>query len=76
MCSIHTCNRSVFIQKLREEYPAGTKIKLTHMDGEPQMPPGLEGKVNHVDDIGQIHVDWENGSCLALVIGVDTFTKI
>ena len=37
------------------------------------MPPGLKGKVDMVDDAGQIHVNWENGSSLALVPGVDSF---
>lgn len=37
------------------------------------MSPGLKGKVDMVDDAGQIHVNWENGSSLALVPGVDSF---
>lgn len=36
------------------------------MEGEPEMEPGTEGVVDHVDDIGQIHVNWENGSRLTL----------
>ena len=38
------------------------------------MLPGLKGTVKHVDDIGQIHVRWENGSGLALNLDVDSFT--
>lgn len=55
------------VEKLREMYPQGTKVKLVHMEGEPNMPSGLIGTVQHVDDAGQIHVSWENGSSLALV---------
>jgi len=58
----------------RHEYPKGTKIELISMD-DPyrEMPSGLKGIVNHVDDACQIHCDWENGSGLALIPGVDKF---
>lgn len=57
------------VERTREMYPQGTKVKLIRMKGEPQMPIGLIGKVQFVDDAGQIHVNWENGSSLALVEG-------
>ena len=53
------------IERLKERYPAGTVVRLGQMEGEHQMPSGMEGKVIDVDDIGQIHVEWENGSTLA-----------
>ena len=40
------------------------------------MAKGLKGTVTHVDDAGQIHMKWENGSSLALNVGVDTFKKV
>ena len=64
------------VEKLREMYPEGTKIILQEMQGESQMAKGLKGTVTHVDDAGQIHMRWENGSSLALNIEVDTFRKI
>ena len=64
------------VEKLREMYPEGTKIILQEMQGESQMPYGLKGTVTHVDDAGQIHMRWENGSSLALNVEVDTFKKI
>ena len=48
------------IERLKERYPAGTVVRLGQMEGEHQMPSGMEGKVIDVDDIGQIHVEWEN----------------
>lgn len=63
------------LESLRKRYPAGTKVCLKEMEGEAQMPSGLKGEVCHVDDMGQIHVNWENGSGLALVPGVDSFSK-
>ena len=51
----------------------GTKIKLIYMYNEPQMPKGLIGVVDHIDDMNQIHVNWGNHSSLALIPEVDKF---
>lgn len=64
------------IEDLRKRYPQGTRVYLESMEGEPQMPSGLMGVVDGVDDIGQIFVDWENGSALALQPGLDRFHKV
>ena len=63
------------IEEIREKYPKGTKITLICMEGESQMKNGLTGTVEFVDDIGQIHVSWSNGSSLALNVDVDEFKK-
>ena len=44
------------VARLREQYPAGTRICLNSMDGEAGMPKGLEGTVQYVDDAGQLGV--------------------
>ena len=49
------------VARLREQYPAGTRICLNSMDGEAGMPQGLEGTVQYVDDAGQLGVKWDNG---------------
>lgn len=64
------------LEMLRKRYPAGTKVCLEAMEGEHQMESGLKGTVTYVDDIGQILVQWENGSSLSLIPGVDRFHKI
>lgn len=61
------------IETVQSKYPVGTQVRLISMSGEPQMKCGLIGEVFFVDDIGQIHVKWENGSTLALNIDVDEF---
>ena len=43
------------------------------MYGESRIPSGTKGSVKFVDDIGQIHVKWDNGSTLALNADVDEF---
>ena len=64
------------VEKIREMYPEGTQIILQEMQGENQMPYGLKGTVKFVDDAGQIHMRWENGSSLARNIDEDTFEKV
>ena len=64
------------VEKIREMYPEGTQIILQEMRGESKMPCGLKGMVKFVDDAGQIHMSWENGSSLALNIDEDTFEKV
>ena len=61
------------IDKIREKYPEGTVIRLFSMNDEQDVPPQTLGTVNHVDDIGTIHMRWENGSGLGLIEGEDQF---
>lgn len=65
------------IQALRERYPAGTRIRLNHMDDPyAPVPDGTVGEVQYIDDAGNIHMVWENGRTLSLIDGVDDFTII
>ncbi len=65
------------LQSLRERYPAGTKIRLNHMDDPyAPIPGGTVGEVQYIDDAGNIHMVWENGRTLSLIDGVDDFTII
>ena len=61
------------IERLRKKYPEGTRVRLFSMNGEPQMQEGLAGIVRFIDDIGSVHVDWDNGSTLALIPDEDDF---
>ena len=38
------------------------------------VPPNTTGTISYVDDIGTIHIDWENGSTLGLNFEIDEFT--
>lgn len=65
------------IKYIREKYVAGTKIELVKMyDLINPVPEGTRGIVQYVDDIGTIHINWETGSTLGLVIGIDEFKII
>ena len=59
------------VNKLREKYPAGSRVILIKMDDKQAPPIGTQGTVRFVDDIGSLHVAWDNGSSLAVVYGED-----
>ena len=62
---------------IREQYPCDTRIRLQEMnDPYSPVPAGMEGTVEHVDDVCQIHMKWDNGRTLALVPGVDRFAVV
>ena len=65
------------VEALRRKYPKGTRVELISMeDPYSRLPEGTRGTVDAVDDIGTIHVRWDNGSGLGIVPGVDTVRKV
>ena len=62
---------------IKERYPSGTRIRLNSME-DPYAPiaPGTEGVVDFVDDIGTIHMKWNNGRPLGIVPGEDSFSVL
>ena len=56
-----------YLKRLRDKYPVGTRVMLVRMNDVQAPPVGTTGTVNHVDDMGTIHVNWENGSSLGLI---------
>ncbi len=64
------------IMALKESFKKGTRVRLIHMNDFHAVPEGTYGTVNYVDDIGSIHVNWDNGSTLALIPGEDKFEKM
>lgn len=65
------------IKYIKKKYVEGTKIELIKMyDLTNPIEEGTKGEVDFVDDIGTIHVSWETGSSLGLVVGTDEFKII
>ena len=59
------------IESLRESFPAGSRVELVRMDDAQAPPIGTLGTVKAVDDIGTIHVAWDNGSSLNVAYSID-----
>ena len=59
-------------KKEKKEYKPGNTVILEEMVGE-NLPSGLKGTIRKIDDIGQIHINWENGSSLAIDPNIDKF---
>ena len=66
------------LDALRALYPKGTRVELVHMQDpyNKDLKPGSKGTVDHIDDIGTIHVSWDCGSGLGVVYGEDQCRKI
>ena len=55
------------IEFYKEHYPRGTRVKLDGMGDDPcPVEPGAVGTVIAVDDIGTLHVEFENGRSLGI----------
>ncbi|MEN6291718.1 MAG: DUF4314 domain-containing protein [Methanobacterium sp.] len=63
------------LNTLRDEFPSGTRVKCVEMIDEPA-PSGTEGTVILVDDLGTVHVNWDNGHTLGLLYDEDKYEKI
>ena len=61
----------------KNTYPVGTRIRLLHMD-DPFSPikRGMTGTVAYVDDMGTLHMKWDNGRSLGICPDVDSFEVI
>ena len=65
------------VERIRKLYPVGTRIELISMD-DPHAPiePGMQGTIDIVDDIGTLHMKWDDGRTLGIVPGEDSFKVI
>ncbi|MCI8470646.1 MAG: DUF4314 domain-containing protein [Clostridia bacterium] len=62
------------VQNIKKTYTKGTKVQLIKMyDLTNSVLSGTMGIIDFVDDVGTIHVNWETGSTLGLVVGIDEF---
>lgn len=65
------------VARYRAMYPEGTRVELVEMnDPYRDLPAGLKGTVDYVDDAATVHIAWDNGSNLGAAYGVDRIRKI
>ena len=63
------------VERLKKQYPVGTRIVLRKMEDFQAPPVGTKGTVKGVDDIGSLIVKWDNGCGLSVAYGVDEVEK-
>lgn len=64
------------VERVRREYPAGTRVVLVKMDDCQAPPIGTHGTVTGVDDTASLVVRWDNGSHLNVIYGEDACRKL
>lgn len=64
------------IESIRKQFPTGTRVELIQMDDVQAPPIGTQGTVWGVDDTGSIMVNWDNGSSLNVIYGIDRCRKL
>ena len=64
------------VERVRREYPAGTRVELVRMDDAQAPPIGTKGTVTGVDDTASVMVAWDNGSHLHVIYGEDVVRRI
>ena len=68
--------RPEMLERLRKEYPVGTRVELVRMDDCQAPPAGTHGTVTGIDDTGSLLMRWDNGCGLNVIYGVDVVKKI
>lgn len=65
------------LKEVRRQYPEGQRVRLISYGYDPHsdshddnrsVPPGTEGDVEWVDDAGTVHVNWDNGRSLGVIV--------
>lgn len=64
------------VERIRMEYPVGTRVELVRMDDAQAPPAGTKGTGQGVDDTGSLLMRWDNGSGLNVVWGEDSVRKV
>ena len=58
---------------LRMLYKPGVRVIVLKMEDPYPVESGTEGSVDHVDDLGTIYVNFDNGRYIGLIPDVDAF---
>lgn len=64
------------VDRIRREYPVGTRVVLVRMDDVQAPPVGTKGTVLGIDDTGSLLMRWDTGSSLNVIYGEDIVDKI
>jgi hypothetical protein len=77
MKNINNFPTKATVEQIRATYPSGCRVELVSMDDPyTKLQPCERGTVCFVDSTGTIFVDWDCGSSLGVVYGVDHISKL
>ena len=51
----------------------GMRIRMLHMDDQHGVDEGMEGTIMRIDDLGTLHVHWDDGSQLGVIPELDKY---
>lgn len=60
------------VEKVREKYPAGTRVAVTYFNGACVKDGAGLATVKFVDDFGIIKVEKDDGTIIRIIPGIDT----
>lgn len=64
------------VERVRRQFPPGTRVELSHMSDCQAPPVGTQGTVIAVDDAASLIMRWDNGSGLNVIYGKDKVIKL
>lgn len=64
------------LESIRRVYRPGDRIELVSMEDAMSVPPGTQGTVEYVDDGGNVHMVWDNGSTLSFLPDIDKCKRL
>ena len=64
------------VESLSSSSSSVLRFLLTENDPYTRLKPGDQGEVVMVDDIGTVHVAWDNGSSLGVAYGEDQIKRL
>lgn len=64
------------VESYKARYTEGTRVRCNFMNDPHGVPSGTLGTVRCVDDMGTVHINWDNGSCLGACLEEDSISII
>jgi hypothetical protein len=64
------------VEKVKRQFPVGCRVELVRMDDVQAPPVGTKGTVTGIDGTGSLLVNWDNGSSLNVIYGIDIVRKV
>lgn len=64
------------VEQIKRLYKHGDRLELVKMEDAWGVPAGTQGTVDYVDDAGNVHMIWDNGSTLSFIPEIDQCKRL